>query len=475
MRRSIAFLVCIAGLIVALSLALASCGGDTGATTSQGPAGSETTAGSTPQTTGEPATGTTAASTGSEKVLKIGSVDALNLAQGLEAQKWMNLFVKMINEQGGWKIGNDTYEVEYATYDSGYQDPTKTRSAVEKAVLQDGVQLLVSNFGDIPQVTATIAEPNKVLVLGLDVSGEVLKGAANKYFFNASGIFFNAGMNFTLFDYYKQKGATDHLTVAIDGEMTRMVVQTQNAAAAASGLKVLDPMFYTADTLDFGPLATKIMSVNPGFVNLGTTTGDNLVNLLTALHDAGYKGLISPGFMDEATLDNMVDKFGKEWFEGMATAATDPRSVQKDARMVELINRYTQEYGTFNSDGLRWVTPWFFFEDAVNATGSVDPTVLAEYLSKSTKPVMTLGGYSLLVARPELQNTNTVEAIIPDFLGVIRDGKLIVESAVSIKDQYLASIMSYNLLQPYEQYWNQAGKPQFPEEPSLLDYTDLSK
>jgi hypothetical protein len=179
--------------------------------------------------------------------------------------------------------------------------------------------------------------------------------------------------------------------------------------------------------------------------------------------------------MDEATLDKMVAKFGKEWFEGMATTATDPRSVQKDPRMVDLIDRYTKEYGTFNADGLRWATSWFFFEDAVNATQSTDPDVLAAYLAKSTKAVMTLGGYAQLVARPDLGGDRTNEAVIHDFVGVIHDGKLAVEKAVSLKDQYLASIKSYNLLAAYQPYWDKYGKPQFPDEPSLLDYPDLTK
>jgi branched-chain amino acid transport system substrate-binding protein len=459
MRRTVAAgatVIAIVVLSIVFSLGLLGCGSagdDEGATSATSAQGNE--------------------ATGEQKTLKIGSVVPLSQAQGIEVQKWMTLIVDRINEQGGWKIGDDTYKIEYTVYDGSYGDATKTRSAVEKAVLQDEVKLLVSNWGDVPQVTVTITEPNQVLALGLDTSSAELK-PENKYFFNTSGIFFNAGMNLNLFDYYRELGATDHLTVGIDSEYTRMVTMSQNAAAAASGLKVIEPLYYSADTVDFGPLATKIMSLNPSFVNLGTSTGDNLVNLLTALHDAGYEGLISPGFMDEEMLEMMVAKYGKEWFEGMATAAMDPRDLQDDPEMIELFDAYTAKYGSFNADGVRWVTSWFFFEDAVNATGSVDPTVLADYLHKSTEPVMTLGGYSILVARPDLENYETVEAVIPDLVGVIRDGKLVVEKSVSLQDQYLASIKSYNLTSVYQGYWDKYGKPAFPEQSSLLDYSSLS-
>jgi ABC-type branched-subunit amino acid transport system substrate-binding protein len=480
MKRNVAFVAFVLALVAVLAVGLASCGGETettqttGAATTATPGSTDVTPTTATPTTGGESTETTAATPGEQKTLKIGGILALTMAQGIEVQKWMNLMAKTINEQGGWKIGNDTYTIEYTAYDCGYNDPNKTRSAVEKAVLQDGIKLLVANWGDTTQITGTITEPNKVLALGLDLTGDLLKPDV-KYFFNASGIFFNAGMNFHLFAYYKEKGATDHLTVGLDNPMIKMVVQTQNAAAAASGLKVLDPLYYTQDTVDFGPLATKIMALNPTFVNVGTTVGDTLVNLLTALHDSGYKGLISPGFMDEVTLDKMAAKYGKEWFEGMATTGTDPRGVQDDPRMTALMESYTAEYGTFSADGIRWFTPWFFFEDAVNATQSVDPDVLAEYLAKSTKAVMGLCGYGQLVARPELQSDRTVEAVLPDLFGVIRDGKLVVEQRVPIKDQYLASIKSYNMLAAYQPYWEKNGKPQFPDEASMLDYADLAQ
>ena len=37
---------------------------------------------------------------------------------GVEQKKWFDLFAKLINEQGGWKIGADTYDVDMIIYDS---------------------------------------------------------------------------------------------------------------------------------------------------------------------------------------------------------------------------------------------------------------------------------------------------------------------------------------------------------------------
>ena len=52
-----------------------------------------------------------------DKVLKIGTVAPLNLKEGVEIQRWMNLFAKIVNEKGGWKIGNDVYKLQSIVYD----------------------------------------------------------------------------------------------------------------------------------------------------------------------------------------------------------------------------------------------------------------------------------------------------------------------------------------------------------------------
>ena len=142
--------------------------------------------------------------------------------------------------------------------------------------------------------------------------------------------------------------------------------------------------------------------------------------------------------------------------------------------MVALFDSYVQEYGEFSSDGVRWMSPWFFFVDAVNATQSVDSTVLADYLSKSTTAGYDVEGHALLVARPDLKNLNTVEALVPNFIGTIRSGKLIVDMAVNLKDDYLATIKARHMTAVYEPYWAEAGKPQFPAGSSMLDYPDLA-
>jgi hypothetical protein len=66
------------------------------------------------------------------KELKVGALVNLKSPEGIEMQRWLNLFAKMYNEKGGWQIGNDKYQVKPMVYDCGYRDVAKTRSAADK-------------------------------------------------------------------------------------------------------------------------------------------------------------------------------------------------------------------------------------------------------------------------------------------------------------------------------------------------------
>ena len=52
------------------------------------------------------------------KYLKFGAVLNMSSPRGLQDKKWYDLFAKLYNDAGGWKIGNDTYKVQIVTYDS---------------------------------------------------------------------------------------------------------------------------------------------------------------------------------------------------------------------------------------------------------------------------------------------------------------------------------------------------------------------
>ena len=241
------------------------------------------------------------------------------------------------------------------------------------------------------------------------------------------------------------------------------------------GMQMMDPVFFAQDTTDYGPIATKIVSAKPDSVFMSYMAGDQVVNLLGALKDAGYVGKILPGELDNQTLENCIKRVGKEYMEGMQTGSYDPVGVETDPQIVKYIEAYKAKYGDWYSAGCFWVGPWFIFEDAVNATQSTDVDTLVAYLQDSKKGVKTLNGYSQLFARPDIQNFKTVDSAPGHYIGVVKDGKFVYSSTIACKDQYLSSILVYGLQDVYQKYWDEYGTPTFPDQPSRLEIEDLQK
>jgi hypothetical protein len=143
--------------------------------------------------------------------------------------------------------------------------------------------------------------------------------------------------------------------------------------------------------------------------------------------------------------------------------------------MKELIDRYTKEYGEFRTEGCLWLTGWFTVKDAMYATKSVDPAVLKDYLAKGPKAPLTLSGYSQLYARPDINQYRTTDGGPGNGRGVVKNEKLEYIGQITTKDQYIATIKVHKMVDIYQKYWDQYGKPKFPNEPSELDFSDLTK
>ena len=414
---------------------------------------------------------TTKTSEAPHKTLKIGSVLALNFPMSLESKKWLDLFAKLINENGGWKIGADTYDVDMIIYDSA-GDAQKSKQYLEKLVLQDGVKFILDSPTGNPVTDAEITEPNKVMVLAADVTGQAADPKI-QYYWTPPGIFFGNGYLFMLDKNMETLGKKSYVSLKPDTQVARMVDGMFNAAwaVAAPSVKYLGTVYFDqTNTVDFSPIATKIMSMNPEVVDCNYATASQIYN---ALFDVGYKGTFIPS-LQPAEYASVISHCGKAYVEGWQLGLQDPRGIQKDPEMLAFIDAYIKEYGTFVSDGCVWMAYWFVLRDAINATQSIDVDVLKAYLDNQPKAVKTLTGYCKLLARPDVGNLRTVSGEPAQYMAKVTDGEIVPYAAISVKDHYLATIMSFHMEEVYKAYWEQYGYPTFPaDQTSLLKFSDL--
>jgi ABC-type branched-subunit amino acid transport system substrate-binding protein len=409
-----------------------------------------------------------------QKVLKIGCVTNFNTKEGVEIKKWHDLFAKVINAQGGWKIGKDTYKLEFLTYDNKGDQPA-TRAALEKLIYQDKVNYIVDNFLASESLTSELCGQAKIICTGEGFQPDATKPTV-EYYWRANGIYFARAFHYTVYSDYYKKGARVGLVVTPDqGEARDVLPNAYGDVMKLIGYKVLPPVFFPMDTVDFGPIATKIKASGADMIDLGGSGGQIAVSIITALYDIGWKGYISPSSVNENQLGNIVKKVGN-WFDGSECLFFDPRGIQKDPAMVKWLDEYVKEYKTFNESGTNWVRGFFILKDAIENTKSTDVATLKKYLDKHPHAVMSLCGYVQLLARPDMNNFRTVDATHSHPIGIIKNGKMEAYKIVSLRDQYLVSIKSNHLVDVYKKYWEKYGKPTFPKDDKpIFEYADLDK
>jgi len=422
----------------------------------------------TPTQTAEPTATTTTPAP--PKVLKVGAT--LNQGAtgqgGLQQARWYDLYAKLVNDAGGWKIGNDTYMIDMICYDN-QGDPIKEKSDIEKLVLQDGVKYILYG-SQSPAVDITVTEPNKVIVLGSDLS-DVSADPNVQYFYQADGMHFARGLGYIIAIHMVERGVKNYVSVKPDSEFGHFATIMGDVCWQANGVEMAGEVYFAPDQSDFSPIATKIMSYKTDLVDLNYSS--NVVQIYSALHDAGYEGIILPSFADQALVDNLVTMCGKEFIEGGECFYQDPRGYQTDPKMVALMDAYVAEYGNFGTEGVLFSGSWFYLEDAVEHTHSVDVEVIKAYLDSSDHAVRTLCGYNLLVARPDMNNPRTMTGAMGHYIAIIHDGKLEIRSTCGVKDQLLSSILTFGQADLYKEYWDANGYPNFPDEESTIKYTDL--
>jgi branched-chain amino acid transport system substrate-binding protein len=400
------------------------------------------------------------------KVLKMGSVIDLSGARGIQTANWYKLMTKLTNDAGGWKIGNDTYKVEMVIYDP-HGSAAAAKDYLTRAVLQDGCKYMLGwSLTGSADVDTTVTEPNKVIVVAEDLTNQGVNPKYQYYF--PTGNFFQNCDVFKICKDMVNKGVKSYVSVKPDNQVGHFIDTMINKAwkLADPNIDYKGTVWVPADTVDFGPIATKVKSYNPDCVDLIYVgfIPNAIPSNYRALADIGYEGYILPGLMTQNVLDTLVTAVGKDVVEGgEVPGGADPYTWQQEPYMRSLMDAYVAEYGKWEVDG----NPQDFLivQAAIKAAQSVDTDAVKKYLDNSPAPLQMFNGIFKYFARPELGNNRTISGCLSQHVGIIHDGKLVDSGTiVTLKDQYLFTIMTQNMVDAYKAYWAEYGYPKFPDE-----------
>ncbi len=325
------------------------------------------------------ATGTTWRSAqAAAKTVKIGFLAPLTgdvAAWGLPGLYGCQIWAEWVNKAGGIKIGGESYQVEFVSYDDEAA-AEKSKAGAQKLIEDDGVKFIMMLGGDDMPPVVDISNRTGMLVSTLlpsDLSPQTVNLIAPcevHPIYNVTGVQWLAE---------NKPNLKRAVICAQDDALGRPSVATYLAAFEAAGIEMAaEPLFFEISTTDFAPIMTKLLSAKPDILCLDTAYTDYVHPLCEQAFLQGYKGQIISCTAD--FYDRILAKTSKEFLEGMIFQFPDfddPKLESPDINFpkanefyAEYRKRWPDEWGAVSWEYASIMQLW---KAAAEKAGSVEP------------------------------------------------------------------------------------------------------
>jgi branched-chain amino acid transport system substrate-binding protein len=282
------------------------------------------------------------------EVLKIGFVGVTSgpaAAWGISNVRSMQVRAEWINELGGVKIGDTTYDIEIVTFDD-QKDPKRAIAGMEK-MAQAGIHYVVGpNVDDGAAAVRPVAEQNNIIYFPYAFPKSLYEPPASNA---VLGMVANYQSGPAIYKYLKEeKGVKSVAFVAANESDPLSQREGGVAAAKALGLDVVSAnVTYQVDTTDFTPVLTPVMRKKPDLLVLSGVSPANAPQLIRSARELGFQGLMSTETAQDAGV--LAEGAGElaNGFISVGGASTPEIASEK---MNEFVDRYVKMFGEYNDE-----------------------------------------------------------------------------------------------------------------------------
>jgi len=276
-----------------------------------------------------------------------------------------------INEQGGFKVGDDMYEIDLKSYDEQYRGDVAATMAAQ--IVDEGRHFVFGPLGYDGERSATpIFQEAETFVCGISAA-EYLKiavPAGYTYYWNCS--YPNWAWLGAMITANYELSPNVKTIIQINGDD-----DFGHSAAAASRLTTdrlglqLEDVFYTPGTTDFYPILTSVVNENPDAIFTALTQGGDMLLVIKQARELGYEGEIWAG---ESSWDDMVNIGGLENIEGGRFLNSDFSSPVWPQYVRDVADIWQERYGTqMQFNNLLGYDVIHIYVQAIQEAGSIDP------------------------------------------------------------------------------------------------------
>jgi branched-chain amino acid transport system substrate-binding protein len=282
------------------------------------------------------------------KTLKIGFVGVTSgpaAAWGTSNVRSMQTRADWLNEMGGVKIGNDTYDISIVTFDD-QKDPKRAIAGMEK-MAQEGIHYVVGpNVDDGAAAVRPVAEAKGIIYFPYAFPKSLyVRPASNAIL----GMIANYQSGPAIYKYLKENKGVKTVAFVAANESDPLSQRDGGVAAAkALGLEVVaEKDTYQNDTRDFTPVLTPIVKLKPDLLVLSGVAPGNAPLLIRAARELGYEGLISTETAQDA---KVLEEGAGELANGFISVGGASTPEIASDMMKEFVDRYTKKFGEYNDE-----------------------------------------------------------------------------------------------------------------------------
>ena len=283
------------------------------------------------------------------KTLKVGVLGVMSgpaASWGLVNKYCAEVTAKMYNDEGGIKIGSNTYKIEVISIDDK-NDPKLAVAGAERLTRQEKIKYII---GPNVDTTATsivpVVEAAKAMNFPYSFAFEIYKPPRSN---SVLGMVASYQAGPVIYNYLKKEKGIKTVSFLSRNESDPLNQRNEGVKAAKRlNLKVVSSnATYEPGTVDFFPIVSKIIKGNPDLLVLSGVAPSDAPLLLKAARQLGYKGIISTETaQDIKILNESAGKYA-DGFISVGGASTPQIS---SAYMNEFRKRYVEHVGEWNDE-----------------------------------------------------------------------------------------------------------------------------
>jgi branched-chain amino acid transport system substrate-binding protein len=299
------------------------------------------------------------------KKLKIGFVGVTSgpaAAWGTSNVRSMQVLADWLNEKGGVKIGDNTYDIEVVTFDD-QKDPKRAVAGMEK-MAEQGIHYVVGpNVDDGAAAVRPVAEAKGIIYFPYSFPKALYTPPASNA---VLGMVANYQSAPAIYKYLKENKGVKKIAFVAANESDPLSQRDGGVEAAkALGLDIVAQNdTYPNDTRDFTPVLTPIVQQKPDLLVLSGVAPANAPLLIRSARELGYEGLISAETAQDATV---LQEGAGDLANGFISVGGASTPEIRTPVMEEFIDRYTKKYGEYNDESNTKVYALQYIVDTLKA------------------------------------------------------------------------------------------------------------